>query len=97
MEVEKAVGFDWNQGNLLKNWEKHGVKYTEAEEIFNDKDRKIYKDVKHSTNEDRYLALGKTAAKRKLAVDFVFRGKRIRIISARAMSKKEKIVYEKRV
>ena len=29
-----CTGFDWDEGNLLKNWEKHGVTAAECEEVF---------------------------------------------------------------
>ena len=33
-DLEKCVGFDWNDGNQGKNWQKHLVSDGEAEEIF---------------------------------------------------------------
>jgi uncharacterized DUF497 family protein len=44
--------------------------------------------------EMRYAALGKTYGSRLLAVVFTIRSKRIRVISARPMSRKERKLYE---
>ncbi|MBS1515052.1 MAG: BrnT family toxin [Bacteroidetes bacterium] len=93
INLEEITGFDWNAGNSLKNFLKHRVSNTESEEIFNNKPLIIFEDKFHSENEDRYLALGKTNDERKLSVSFTLRLKKIRIISARDMSKKERVLY----
>jgi uncharacterized protein len=85
-------GFDWDSGNVGKN-EKHDVEPEEAEQIFFNEPLLIVADVKHSKSEKRWHALGRTA-KRQLFVVFTVRRKLIRIISARAMNKKERNIYE---
>jgi len=52
-----------------------------------------FEDIKHSQEEDRYYALGKTDTGRWLFIVFTIRGNHMRIISARDMNKKEKQVY----
>ena len=94
MDWNEIAGFDWDEGNILKNWEKHKVKHTEAEEVFENKPRIILKDKKHSLTEPRYQILGMTNQKRKLSAIFTFRDKRVRIISARDMNRKERAKYE---
>ncbi|OIP86744.1 hypothetical protein CO009_00985 [Candidatus Shapirobacteria bacterium CG_4_8_14_3_um_filter_35_11] len=88
--------FDWDSGNQFKNWQKHNVDSTECEQIFliNKANLKTYFDEKHSSVEQRWLALGVTENNRKLSVFFTIRDKQIRVISARDMSKKEKKLYE---
>jgi uncharacterized protein len=89
------TGFDWDERNINKNWEKHKVKYTESEEIFFntpiivdiDKNEIIY-------HEERKLAYGITDAGRFLFVAFTVRNNKIRVISARDMSRKERGFYE---
>jgi len=93
--VEKSEGFNWDKGNITKNWEKHRVKSDEAEQIFFNKPLALTPDRKHSKAEKRYYCLGVTNNKRFLFVSFTMRGKKIRIISARDMNRKEKKVYEK--
>jgi len=52
-----------------------------------------FEDIKHSQEEDRYYALGKTDTGRWLFIVFTIRGNHMRIISVRDMNKKEKQVY----
>jgi len=88
-------GFEWDSGNVAKN-DKHSVEPEEAEEIFLNEPLLVLEDEKHSKLEMRWHALGRTA-KRQLFVVFTVRGKLIRVISARSMSKREKAVYEKTI
>jgi len=94
MNLDEVAGFDWDEGNVLKNWEKHKVKHTEAEEVFENKPRIVSKDYKHSLRETRHQILGVTNEKRKLSVIFTFRDRKVRVISARDMNRKEKAKYE---
>ena len=96
MEFDKLLGFDWDKGNVLKNWEKHKVKHTEAEEIFANKPTVVLKDESHSFSETRFQILGTTNRRRRLSVIFTIRNQKIRIISARDMNGKEKIQYEQK-
>lgn len=91
-DVMDFEGFDWDLGNVAKN-EKHDVEPEEAEETFFNEPLIVAVDVKHSKSEKRWHALGRTS-KRRLFVAFTVRGKLIRIISARAMNKKERNIYE---
>ena len=87
--------FLWDRGNSGKNLQKHGVSDQEAEELFFDKNKRIYRDTLHSINEKRYILLGKTKKKKLLYGVFTQRSKKIRIISARKINKKEVHLYEK--
>lgn len=89
----KCTGFDWDEGNFEKNWLKHQVTPIECEEIFFNHPLIIADDEKHSGNEKRYFALGRTDQDRHLFVVFTIRRDRIRIISARNMNKKERKIY----
>ncbi|MHB1865384.1 MAG: BrnT family toxin [Candidatus Saccharimonadales bacterium] len=90
----KPIKFDWDESNPTKNYERHNVTWEEAENIFSNEPITIMDDAAHSTNEKRYSALGKTQKNRKLFVVFTERNNKIRIISARDMSKKERSTYE---
>jgi len=92
---ENIVGFDWDEGNVLKNWLKHRVSAGECEEIFFNEPLLIAEDSKHSQIERRYLALGQTNDNKLLTVIFTIRENKIRIISARGQNAKEKNFYEK--
>ena len=92
---KEPLEFQWDKGNVGKNI-KHKVRDKETEESFFDKKRKIYKDVLHSKKENRYILLGKTKKRRLLYTIFTMRGKKIRIISARDINKREVKLYEKK-
>lgn len=94
-KLPAPLSFDWDQGNVDKNWKKHRVHYKEAEEIFLNKNLKIYKNIKHSQEEKRLSALGVTNRRKFLYISFTIRGDKIRIISARDQSKKERKLYAK--
>ncbi len=91
-KLAKIEGFEWDHWNAAKNWEKHKVSKVEAEEVFFN--RPVLFDVaKYPEREMRYTCLGRSRADRMLTIVFVFREKRIRVVSARAMSKKERERY----
>ena len=50
-------------------------------------------DAAHSEQEERFFVLGQSDAGRELFLVFTLRGDLIRVISARAMSRKERKVY----
>jgi uncharacterized DUF497 family protein len=79
IEIEKCIGFDWDEGNILKNWEKHRVSASECEQIFFNRPLITAHDKKHSEEELR----------------FTVREYLIRVISARNMNRKERERYEK--
>ena len=90
--VGQWTGFDWDAGNRGKN-AKHRVSDDECEEVFFNLPLILSPDEIHSAQEDRYQALGKTNAGRSLVVAFTHRGNRIRVISARGMTRKERRAY----
>lgn len=98
LEIDKLkpLEFDWDEHNIEKNWEKHNVNFKECEEIFFNEPLKTFYDVKHSQEEVRFIALGKTDENRKLFIAFTIRSRKIRVISARDMSQKERGIYEQK-
>ena len=89
--------FEWDKGNIDKNFKKHKVSIKEIEQAFQDPDLFILEDVLHSLLEKRYMAWAKTSEKRRLAIIFTVREERVRVISARDMNKKERRAYEEKV
>jgi len=87
-------GFEWDEGNRNKNREKHGVTTEECEQVFFNQPLLVGIDYKHSNKESRFFVLGKTDFERKLFVVFTVRSNKIRVISARDMSRKERKIYE---
>jgi len=96
MRLDGVTGFDWDTANQRKN-EKHGVSQSEAEQVFMNFPLLLTEDEQHSRTEARYHALGVSDEGRRLHVTFTLRhrGEKIRPISIRAMSRKERAIYEK--
>jgi len=93
--IEKSIEFEWDRGNIDKNWLKHRVTNKESEESFFDKNKIIYKDIFHSNKEKRYILLGRAKNYKLLYIVFTIRNEKIRIISSRKTDKKEEKIYEK--
>ena len=85
--------FEWDQGNADKNWRRHKVRQVEAEQALLNRPLVLQVDVKHSRGEPRFIALGRTDSERKLTIVFTVRGTRVRVISARPMSPRERRVH----
>ena len=92
--ISNYEGFQWDSGNRTKNYEKHKVTIPEIEEAFLNSPLFFFDDTQHSDKEQRTLALGKTFDERLLSIVFTIRHNKIRVISARDMSKKERNTYE---
>lgn len=90
-----CIGFDWDEVNLVKNWERYGVTPEEAEDIFFHDPFVLRSDMVHSRHEKRYFALGQTGRGRRLFAAFTVRRKLIRVISVRDMTKREIEAYER--
>lgn len=91
--LERCEGFQWDSGNDTKNWTVHKVSDSECEQAFFNKPVIVTQSVKAGSNENRWCLLSRTDSNRKLFLVFTIRGKLIRIISARDMSKKEREIY----
>ena len=94
-ELSRCRGFDWDEGNSEKVWVRHRVTRAECEEMFFNRPFVVADDARHSEHEPRYYALGQTDAGRRLFVVFTIRHDRVRVISARPMSRRERRVYER--
>jgi uncharacterized DUF497 family protein len=95
IDLTECVGFQWDEGNSQKNWDKHRVTGSECEQVFFNQPLLVKDDISHSKTESRYYALGRTDANRQLFLVFTVRENLIRVISARDMSRRERKVYEK--
>lgn len=94
LDIDSVTSFDWDAGNIDKNERKHGLKWNEIEEIFFNEPLIIVEDLRHSEDECRCFALGRTDEDRAVYVAFTLRRKMIRVILARPMNRKERRVYE---
>ena len=73
LDLARIAGFNWDQGNVRKSIDKHGVSQLEAEQIFVDSKLLILADEMHSSEEKRFQAYGETVEGRKLQVSFTLR------------------------
>lgn len=97
IDLGRIIGFDWDAGNARKSIDKHGISQAEAESVFFNDPLIVSEDIKHSSAEQRFNALGGTLEGRLLHVTFTLRQSDtwIRVISARDMNRKERQLYEK--
>lgn len=86
--------FEWDEGKNAANFQKHGVSFPEAATVFGDPLSDTFDDPDHSAREHRFLTLGTSSRGRLLIVAHADRGYRIRIISAREMTRQERRGYE---
>ncbi len=93
--MARAVQFEWDQWNAQKNETKHGVSSLEAESAFYDPDYRLFADREHSTHAGkRFILDGRSLESRVLMIGFTLRGTRVRVITARPASRKERRIYE---
>ena len=84
--------FEWDENKNKSNLEKHGIDFNQAKEVFNDKDKIEITDNRKDYGEERKKIIGKVMDLL-LSIIYTIRGTAVRIISARAASKKERKDY----
>lgn len=92
--LAEVTGFQWDAGNVEKNWIRHAVSVAGCEQLFFNEPLVVASDEKHARAETRFHALGQTNDGRRLLVVFTLRDTLIRVISAREMSRRERAVCE---
>lgn len=86
--------FEWDKEKAKINLKKHGINFEDAKIVFEDIHAYIFYDEWHSNNEEREIIIGHDAKNRLLLVCFTERNQKIRIISCRLATKKERKNYE---
>ena len=86
--------FEWNPQKAASNFRKHKVSFTEAATVFNDELSVTIPDPDHSASEDRFILIGWSKRRRLLMVAHTERGNKVRIISARELTRAERKAYE---
>lgn len=86
--------FEWDPAKAAANVLQHGVSFEEATTVFQDPLAKIHDDPDHSASERRDIIVGHSLQGRLLLVSFTDRGSKIRLISARLVTKRERHDYE---
>ena len=85
---------EWDPRKAAQNLRKHGVSFQEAATALRDPLSETVPDPAHSSEEDRYLTVGRSVRRRLLIVAHTERENRIRIISARELTRSEREAYE---
>jgi uncharacterized DUF497 family protein len=88
------MDFEWDARKGKVNLQKHGVNFSEASTVFADPLGSTFADPDHSTDEDRYITIGESKNGRVLIVSHTDRNDRVRIISARVATRRERRAYE---
>ena len=92
MRKWNELEFEWDEEKAAANWKKHGVDFRDAVRVFSDPFRKELYDAAHSDGyEDRYNTIG--MVRDILFVVYTERGERVRVISARKATPKERRWY----
>lgn len=91
MGYEKMFQFEWDQEKSHHNFQKHGILFTDASMVFDDEYAVTIED--ENKDEQRFITLGSTRLGQIIVVVFTFRDEKIRIISARKATSREKAVY----
>ncbi len=86
--------FEWDPNKALRNIKTHGVSFDEASTAFRDPLSRTINDPLYSRGEERLLLIGQSLRGRLLVIVHMERGERIRIISARLATSKERFRYE---
>jgi hypothetical protein len=89
-----ALEFEWDPKKAAMNFLKHKVSFEEAATVFGDLLGRIITDPRHSSEEERLVLLGHSESRRLVAVMYVERAQKIRIISARRATRRERENYE---
>jgi len=84
--------FEWDSRKAASNFRKHGIRFADAVSVLEDDSAMTIAD--DSADEERFVTVGADALDRILVVVYAFRGRRIRIISARRASRHERNQYE---
>jgi uncharacterized DUF497 family protein len=88
------VEFEWDGAKAASNLGKHGISFEEALTAFDDPLAAIFDDEEHSDREPREIIVGHSDQGRLVVVMFTERSGRVRIISARPATRRERTDYE---
>ena len=84
---------EWDPEKAISNFEKHGVRFSDAEVALFDPNAMTRED-EEAEGEQRFVSIGMDVIARIVVVVYTYRGENIRLISARKATKKERRAYE---
>ena len=86
--------FEWDEAKARQNTAKHDVAFEEAATVFGDPLSLTIADPEHSEGEQRWVTMGTSARTRLLVVIHTEQDDLVRLISARAATRRERHFYE---
>jgi uncharacterized DUF497 family protein len=86
--------FEWDEVKAKTNFKKHKVSFEEGKTIFNDPFLFTFPDARHYSTEERFINIGLSAHSRILVLTHSERQDKIRIISCRKATAREREFYE---
>ena len=90
-----TTDFEWDIDKAASNLAKHGISFEDASTAFFDTLSVVIGDAQHSDLEPRAILIGQTSGGKLIVIAHTDRGARIRLISARVATRKERRDYEK--
>ena len=93
MHTLVSVDFEWDEKKANANHKKHGIDFTDVVLVFYDERAVTIRDI--AWEEERFVTMDMDVLARLLVVCCIWRGNRIRIISARKATREERREYEK--
>ena len=92
-----GLEFEWDAEKADANRASHGIDFAETLTVFRDPLARIFDDEDHAGDERREIVIGHSVKRRLLVACFTVRAGRIRIISARKATRRERKDYEENV
>lgn len=86
--------FEWDPQKAKVNEQKHDLSFHEGATVFGDPLAITFPDPDHSEDEERYLTFGLSRLNRLVVISHTQRAEKMRIISARLMTRQERKIYE---
>ena len=86
--------FEWDAEKAAENLGKHGVSFDEASTVFGDPLAGTILDPRRSAGEIRFVTIGLSTSQRLIVVAHTDSDDRIRLISARRATRRERTNYE---
>ncbi len=91
------IEFEWDPSKARRNLKKHHVAFREAATVFQDPPGITIYDPDHSTSEERFITIGASTGERLLMISHTERRGKIRLISARELTRLERHAYEEEI
>ncbi len=86
--------FEWDPNKASNNLAKHNISFHEASTVFGDPLALTFPDPDHAHDEARYITIGESIQGQLLIISHTDLGQRIRIISARKVTRQERRIYQ---